>query len=333
MNISETRTRANWTDMLFRKAVLYAIALALVLSGASAPPAHAIDFYEIQIYSTETDPLGHLQLELHSNSVTTATGTEAHQQIVPYQIHETVEATYGILPWAEIGQYFATARLDNGNYEYAGSRSKFHFGVPQTADWPVSLSSNLELDYMRRATRESADARNAPDRRTRVSGKFTLIGNFAFEKPFSGPGTHKGVTFEPSGEAGTEKLLWWLSPAVKYWRYGRRQQSARRPASAALYRAGAQFRLPRPTGAESWGRVRAYADEQRDLRKVDRRLDFLDARRSLPPGARGSLPPGEDSATGRRVGLSIRLARTSEGSDSARHLFRSEHLDLEGSVE
>jgi hypothetical protein len=203
--------------MLFRKAVLYAIALALVLSGASAPPAHAIDFYEIQIYSTETDPLGHLQLELHSNSVTTATGTEAHQQIVPYQIHETVEATYGILPWAEIGQYFATARLDNGNYEYAGSRSKFHFGVPQTADWPVSLGGTLELDYMRRAAEENPlTLEMRPIAETHL-GKFTLIGNFAFEKPFSGPGTHKGVTFEPSGEAEYEKLLWWLSPAVEYY--------------------------------------------------------------------------------------------------------------------
>jgi len=59
--------------MSFRKAVLFAI--ALLLSVASARPAHAIDFYEIQIYPTETDPLGHLQVELHSNSVTTATGS------------------------------------------------------------------------------------------------------------------------------------------------------------------------------------------------------------------------------------------------------------------
>jgi hypothetical protein len=48
-------------------------------------------------------------------------------------------------------------------------------------------------------------------------GKFLLIGNFAFEKPFSGPGTHKGVTFAPSGEAEYVKLLWWLSPAVEYY--------------------------------------------------------------------------------------------------------------------
>jgi hypothetical protein len=47
----------------------------------------AIDFYEIQIYPTGTTPSGILSLELHSNSVTTATGFEAHAQLNPYQIH------------------------------------------------------------------------------------------------------------------------------------------------------------------------------------------------------------------------------------------------------
>jgi len=201
--------------MSFRKAVLFAI--ALLLSVASARPAHAIDFYEIQIYPTETDPLGHLQLELHSNSVTSATGSEAHEQIGPYQIHETIEATYGILSWAEIGQYFATARLGNGNYEYAGSRSKLHFGVPQTADWPVSLGGNLEFDYMRRAAEENPLTFEIRPIAEAHLGKFTVIGNFAFEKPFSGPGTHKGVTFAPAGEVEDAKLLWWLSPAVEYY--------------------------------------------------------------------------------------------------------------------
>jgi hypothetical protein len=55
-----------------------------------ATPAMAIDFYEIQIYGTDTTPQNALELELHSNSVTTATGVEAHQQLMPYQIHQTI---------------------------------------------------------------------------------------------------------------------------------------------------------------------------------------------------------------------------------------------------
>jgi hypothetical protein len=40
----------------------------------TASEARTIDFYEIQIYTTETAAPGTLELELHSSSVTTATG-------------------------------------------------------------------------------------------------------------------------------------------------------------------------------------------------------------------------------------------------------------------
>src|SRR5580704_6639078 len=99
--------------------------------------AHAIDYYEIQIYDTDTAPVGHLTLELHSNSTTTATGKLAKAQSDVYQVHETVEGTFGVLPWLEIGQYFCTAKFPADGYQYAGSRSKIHFGVPQTFEWPV----------------------------------------------------------------------------------------------------------------------------------------------------------------------------------------------------
>lgn len=195
--------------------IWFTLALAAALA-LLARPSSAIDFYEIQIYSTETTPPHALELELHSNSVATATGTEAHQQLPVYQIHETVEASYGLTPFLEVGQYLATAKLDNGNYEYAGSRTKIHFGVPATDSWPIRLGGNLELDYMRRAAEEnplSLELRPILETRYR---KFTLIANFAFEKPFNGPGTHQGMTLAPSGEI-TYDLLRWFEPAVEYY--------------------------------------------------------------------------------------------------------------------
>src|SRR5208337_1927339 len=130
---------------------------ATILTWTLALPlrAYAIDFYEIEVYQTETTPQGHLQLELHSNTVSTATGEEAKAALNPYQIHETLEATYGLRPWLEVGQYFATAKLNNGQYEYAGSRTKMHFGVPQTEGWPVRFGGNIELDYMRFESEEN----------------------------------------------------------------------------------------------------------------------------------------------------------------------------------
>jgi hypothetical protein len=182
----------------------------------TARKALAIDFYEIQIYTTETTASGTLELELHSNSVTTATGEEAHENLNPYQIHETLEASYGLTPHIEVGQYLATAKLDNGGYEYAGARTKMHFGIAATDGWPVRLGGNIELDYMRRAAEENPLSLELRPIMETDFRKLTFVANFAFEKPFSGPGTHKGVTLAPSGEI-TYDLFPWLTPAVEYY--------------------------------------------------------------------------------------------------------------------
>src|SRR5229473_3253389 len=148
---AKTRRRVRVFRSTFTLILPVALVCILWLEGSAC----AIDFYEIQIYPTETTPERVLQLELHSNSVTTATGKVAHSQLNPYQVHETLEATYGLTPHIEIGQYFATAKLSNGEYEYAGSRTKIHFAIPQTFEWPVQFGGNIEFAYMRRAAEEN----------------------------------------------------------------------------------------------------------------------------------------------------------------------------------
>ncbi len=195
--------------------VLTAVAAcaALLVFGQRAC---AIDFYEIQIYQVETAPYHHLTLELHSNSTTTATGQWAKEAIDPYQVHETLEGTYGVLPWLEVGQYLCTAKLSDGHYEYAGSRSKLHFGVPQSESWPLEIGGNIELEYMRFQAEENPLTLEIRPIVEKKFGRFMLVGNFAFEKPFSGSGTHQGVQFDPSGEA-VFRLTDWVSPAVEYY--------------------------------------------------------------------------------------------------------------------
>jgi hypothetical protein len=198
--------------------VRYTFALSLCLAAmlAAARPSHAIDFYEIQIYDTDTAPVGHLTLELHSNTTSTATGQLAKSQMDVYQVHETLEATYGVLRWLEVGQYFATAKLSNGDYEYSGSRTKLHFGIPQTFEWPVQFGGNIELDYMRRAAEENPMTLELRPIAGASYKGFRLVGNFAFEKPFSGPQTHRGMQFDPSGMLLYD-LNRWVSPALEYY--------------------------------------------------------------------------------------------------------------------
>ena len=200
-----------------RRKIARAILLATAMLILGYPrEAQAIDFYEIQIYTVDTTEQYHLQLELHSNTVTTATGEAAKEAIRPYEIHETLEATYGILQHVEIGQYFATAKLENGNYEYAGSRTKVHFGITDPEQWLIAIGGNIELDYMRRAAEENPlTLELRPIIETHLK-RFWVVANLAFEKPFSGPGTHDGVTFAPSGEVLYD-LLPWLRPGVEYY--------------------------------------------------------------------------------------------------------------------
>ena len=182
----------------------------------SARDVHAIDFYEIQIYDTDTAPVGHLELELHSNSTTTATGELAKGQMDVYQVHETVEGTFGVLRWLEIGQYFCTAKFPADGYQYSGSRSKIHFGIPQTFDWPVQFGGNIELDYMRRQAETNPTTLELRPIIGASYEDFRLVANLALEKPFSGPQTHDRFQFDPSGEV-VYRLDRWVSPAVEYY--------------------------------------------------------------------------------------------------------------------
>lgn len=195
---------------------LLTAALLLTPVAGVRGTAEAIDFYEIQIYGVDTTPEQHLTLELHSNTVSTATGRLAHEQIRPYEIHETIEATYGLTRHIEVGQYFATAKLDNGNYEYAGSRTKVHFGLIDPETWPFGVGGNVELDYMRHAAEDQPFTLEMRPILARHWERWWVAANFAFEKPFSGSGTHRGVTFAPSGMV-TYDLVAWISPSVEYY--------------------------------------------------------------------------------------------------------------------
>jgi len=195
---------------------IFALSVCIAAMLAVARPSHAIDFYEIEIYDTDTAPAGHLALELHSNTTSTATGQLAKSEMDVHQVHETLEGSYGLVSWLEVGQYLATAKLSNGDYEYSGSRTKVHFAVPQTFEWPVQFGANIELDYMRRAAEENPlSLELRPIAGASYKG-FRLVGNFAFEKPFNGPQTHRGVQIEPSGEL-LYALNHWVSPALEYY--------------------------------------------------------------------------------------------------------------------
>jgi hypothetical protein len=196
-------------------AALFAAMIFVVVAGK----AQATDFYELQIYTVDTTPKGQLFFEVHSNSVLAATGKSSKSNLPLYQFHNTFEFTYGLLPFVEIGQYICTSRFSKAGYQYAGGRSKVHFGIPQTKSWPVQLGGNIEFQYMRRAAvNDPLNLEFMPIVQVSFWG-FFFVANPAIEKQFSGPGTHAGLSFEPQAQLSYRfHHEWsWLEPSLEYF--------------------------------------------------------------------------------------------------------------------
>lgn len=161
-------------------------------------------------------PDGQFMAELHSNYVSSAVGEASKANLPLYQTHATYEFTYGLLPYLEVGQYVCTAMLEPGRYEYAGARSKVHFGIPQTEAWPIQFGANIELQYMRRAAVSDPFNIEFMPIIQAHRGRLTAIANLSFEKQFSGPGTHAGIGFEPAGQL-SYLLTKWFEPSLEYF--------------------------------------------------------------------------------------------------------------------
>jgi hypothetical protein len=177
---------------------------------------HAIDMYEIQVYTVETTPQRKLTLELHSNGTVNAVGQTAKEEMRPHEIHETLETTYGLLPHLEIGQYLAFAKFIDSGFGYAGSRTKLHFGIGDPDAWPIAFGGNLEIAYMRKQADPNSLSMEIRPILQKNFGKLSIAVNFAFEKALQGPGTHDGFGLSPSASVSYE-LLPWLTPALEYY--------------------------------------------------------------------------------------------------------------------
>ena len=120
-------------------------------------------------------------------------------------------------------------------------------------DWPISFGGNVELAYMRQAAEEQPFTLEIRPIAEAHLGPVVAIANVPLEKPFSGPGTHDGVTIAPQGEVMYRELLPWLSPAVEYYSdLGRRRgtQAVRNSGKKGITHAEAYQRVfPQVTDA------------------------------------------------------------------------------------
>jgi hypothetical protein len=122
------------------------VGVALALIAAAPGEARALDAFEIQVYDGTANPARVLGLELHSNVVASGATTATAPELPPdHQAHFTLEPSYGLTRWWELGFYFQTALRADGGYDYAGV--KLRTKLVTTPEWSarVRLGVNVEV--------------------------------------------------------------------------------------------------------------------------------------------------------------------------------------------
>ena len=100
-------------------------------------PAFALDPFEIQVYDGTANAAGAAALEVHLNSNDRA--------------HMTLEPSYGVTSWWELGAYVQGALLPDGSLDYAGAKLRSKFVTPPGFDEHFRFGINLEISLLPRA--------------------------------------------------------------------------------------------------------------------------------------------------------------------------------------
>ena len=125
-------------------------ALAVGIVAVTTAPAWALDHFEIEVYDGTANRAGSPGLELHLNGWLSGHRTATPpERPLHDQVHATLEPSFGVTPWWELGAYLQMAlRGDDGAVDWAGVKARSKFVVPPNWDAHWRLGANIELAYV-----------------------------------------------------------------------------------------------------------------------------------------------------------------------------------------
>ena len=172
-------------------------ALALVVLGA-ASPARALDPFEIQVYDGTANAPRVLGLELHVNRAATGYSAATAPELPLHgQTHLTLEPSFGIFPWWELGAYLQTSLGSDGRYAYAGTKLRSKFVTGPAFHPHLRFGLNVELSVLPRAyDRDRFAAELRPIAAWQNEGWLIAV-NPIVGVGLAGQRGHDGPTFEP----------------------------------------------------------------------------------------------------------------------------------------
>jgi hypothetical protein len=170
-------------------------ALLLILSAA---PARAGDLFEIQVYEGDLQAPGELGLELHLNQTFRGVRTRAWASEVPPDRvgRATLEPSWGLTPWLELGAYLEGFAGPDGA-AFGGWKVRTKWIVPSTLGLPVRLGLNVELAHLPIAVDQVAWSMELRPIVSGDLGRFTVTLNPIVGVALSGP-DHGHADLEPA---------------------------------------------------------------------------------------------------------------------------------------
>jgi hypothetical protein len=181
----------------------FALAAAIVVAVGAPSTARAGDPFEIQVYDGTANAPGVPGLELHLNDWATgnrdATAPEAP---LHGQFHATLEPSYGLFPFWEIGAYLQGAvRTDDGAVDWAGVKLRSKFVTPPSFDPHWRLGVNFELSYLPPTYDRGRWGSEVRPIVAWHDEHWLFVVNPILDQSFAGPDASQGPSFQPAAKA------------------------------------------------------------------------------------------------------------------------------------
>ncbi len=161
--------------------------------------AAAVDPFEIQVYDGTANPAGVPGIELHLNDWATGHRDASPPELPLHgQFHATLEPSFGLLPFWELGGYLQTALRDDGTFDYAGVKLRSKFVTPPGWNARWRLGVNFELSLLPSAYDHDRWGTEVRPIVAWQSETWLFALNPILDQPLAGADASLGPQFEPA---------------------------------------------------------------------------------------------------------------------------------------
>jgi len=174
----------------------------VVAASLLSLPAAALDPFEIQIYDGTANAAGEPGLELHLNYVARGLRSSVGPELPPdHQAHVTLEPSYGVTSFWELGAYLQGTLRPDGSFDYAGAKLRSKLVTPPGWHEHLRLGINLEISLLPSSYDRSRWGTEVRPIIAWEDDRWLFALNPNFEMALAAPDRSEGPGFEPGAMA------------------------------------------------------------------------------------------------------------------------------------